>query len=154
MAHSQKSSDYIRTALPAQAKTGGEAWADKFAHLPAEERRMRMMQLVAGSVRARARKAGFPDPVIIEAQFKPAPGGGYVVDDGVPAVPLRPEYGGDGRTPDDALAEARAAVLADGVRRAGERIDPAKAASLADDIRRVMSLGPDGRRAKRAARGG
>ena len=42
------------------------------------------------------------------------PGGGYIVDD-KPMPPLRPEYGGDGRTLEDALGEAKAAKHPDHV---------------------------------------
>ena len=47
----------------------------------------------------------------MEAKVKPLPGGGYVLSN-KPMVPLRPEWGGDGRTPAnaEAEAEARAAV--------------------------------------------
>ena len=35
------------------------------------------------------------------------PGGGYVLNSDQPMVPLRPEYGGDGRTLEDTLREAK-----------------------------------------------
>ena len=47
--------------------------------------------------------------------MRPLRGGGYVLDQSKPMPPLRPEYGGDGRTLEDALKEAKRAKNKDHV---------------------------------------
>ena len=93
--------------LPKLAHIGGQAWASDFARLSAEEQRTIVLRMVAGTARYRARRAGYPDPIIYEAIVKSLPGGGFALDQSVPMVPLRFEYGGDGRTDEDARWEAR-----------------------------------------------
>ena len=100
--------EYDLTRLPAQARDASLAVADHFPRLPVHQQRIRILQAVVGGLRARARRAGHPEPIILEAKVKPLPGGGFVLDQDQPMVPLRPEYGGDGRTVEDARAEERA----------------------------------------------
>jgi hypothetical protein len=50
-----------------------------------------------------ARRKGKPDPIILESEVKPLPGGGYALDR---TRPLPVEYG-DGRALEVALREAR-----------------------------------------------
>ena len=68
-----------------------------------------------------ARRKDKPEPIFVEAVLKPLPGGGFVVDD-KPMAPLRPEWGGDGRTSADALREAKAAKPRDDVHIASLRL--------------------------------
>ena len=58
--------------------------------------------MVTARSRCAARRAGRPDPIWVEATVKPLEGGGYVLVD---TKPLRPEYGGDGRTPENTKDE-------------------------------------------------
>jgi hypothetical protein len=95
---------YDLMRLPALAKAGGAAWASDFAALPAEEQRAIVTRMIAERSRCAARRAGRPDPLLYEATVKPLKGGGCEL---VSTVPLRPEWGGDGRTLEDALREAK-----------------------------------------------
>ncbi len=106
-------------------KPTGLSLADAFHCLSKEEQRAIILRALAGSVRSNARRAGHPEPVILEAKVKPLPGGGYVLDQDS-LKPLRAEYGGDGRTPADALAEARAM---------DSQLDPKGAKAAADRIK-------------------
>jgi hypothetical protein len=100
--------------LPQYAQRGGHARASVIAALPADEQRAIVTRLTVERVRAMARRKGKPEPIFVEARVKPLPGGGFIVEDG-PEVPLRPEFGGDGRTFEDALREAKAAKPKDHV---------------------------------------
>ena len=91
---------YDLTRLPAQAKAAGQAWADAFARLPVNQQRAIILRAVVGTLRSNARQAGHPEPIIMEAKYKPLEGGGYVLDQSQPMVPLRPEYGCDGYMPE------------------------------------------------------
>lgn len=100
---------YDLTRLPAQAKAAGQAWADAFARLPVNQQRAIILRAVVGTLRSNARRAGHPEPIIMEAKYKPLEGGGYVLDQSQPMVPLRPEYGCDGymhEAPDPQPAQA------------------------------------------------
>ena len=78
---------YDLTRLPAQAKAAGQAAADAFHRLPAHQQRKRILQAVVGTLRSNARRAGHPDPVILDAKLKPLPGGGYVPTSAIPSNP-------------------------------------------------------------------
>jgi hypothetical protein len=94
--------DYYHVTLPAMAQRAGKAWASDFARLSNEEQRTIIVRAVVGAIRYQARKAGKPEPMIVEAVLKPLPGGGYEVDVEKPHRPLRPEWGG--KRPDGTIA--------------------------------------------------
>jgi hypothetical protein len=100
-------SEYALTRLPTLAKAGGAAWASNFAAKPEDEQRAIIMRITTAAMRANARKAGHPEPIILESEVKPLLDGGFAVDPSAPMPPLREEYGGDGRTLEDALREAK-----------------------------------------------
>jgi len=117
-----------------QAKAAGQAWADTFHRLSAEEQRAIILRAVTGTMRSNARRAGHPEPIILEANVKPLPGGGYVLDDSKPMVPLREEWGGDGRTPEPVTPVP----------------DPKGAKAAADKIKAALPMSePPKRRAQR-----
>ncbi len=95
---------YALETLPTYARRGGNAWADDFARLSKHEQNVIVWRMVTQASRAAARRAGRPDPIWVEHTVKPLPGGGYVKAEGS-EVPLRPEYGGDGRTPENTRYE-------------------------------------------------
>jgi hypothetical protein len=88
-------SDYALETLPTYAKAGGAAWASDFAVKSTDEQRAIVYRMVTQRSRCAACRAGRPDPIWEEATVTPLKGGGYVKTS---SVPLRPEYGGDGRT--------------------------------------------------------
>jgi hypothetical protein len=47
-----------------------------------------------GTIRYNARRYGHPEPVFVEAELKPLPGGGWELDVSKPYKPLRREWGG------------------------------------------------------------
>jgi hypothetical protein len=94
---------YDLEVLPTYARQGGAAWRSDFARLPQSEQQKIIIKLIAGAARYHARRRGEPDPIIYEAPIKQLPGGGFVRDESKPLVPLRAEYGGDGRSYEDAL---------------------------------------------------
>ena len=102
--HSHRPSFYALEVLPKLAKAGGAAWADDFARRPTQEQRAIIWHAVTGSIRYWARRMGYPDPIILESTVRPLKGGGYEL---VSTAPLRPEWGGDGRTEADAIREAK-----------------------------------------------
>ena len=91
----RRKSYYALETLPTYAKAGGAAWASDFAVKSTHEQRAIVYRMVTQRSRCAARRAGRPDPIWVEANLKPLEGGGYVL---VSTAPLRPEYGGDGRT--------------------------------------------------------
>jgi hypothetical protein len=104
-----RKSAYALECLPLMAKDAGQASAAAFAAKPEAERRAIINRTIAGTFRHIARRRGEPDPVILEAEVKPLPdGNGFVIVD-QPMPPLRRLHGGDGRTLEDALREAKAA---------------------------------------------
>ena len=102
--HAHRKSFYALEQLPKLAKAGGAAWADDFGRLPTQEQRAIIWYAVTGSIRYWARRMGQPVPIIFESIVRPLKGGGYEL---VSTAPLRPEWGGDGRTEADADREAK-----------------------------------------------
>jgi hypothetical protein len=98
----RRKSYYALEVLPSYGKRGGTMWADDFARLSKHEQRAIIYRMVTARSRCAARRAGRPDPIWVEATVKPLEGGGYVLVD---TKPLRPEYGGDGRTPENTRHE-------------------------------------------------
>lgn len=98
-----------------QAKAAGQAFADAFHRLSKEEQREVILRTVAGTLRSNARRAGHPEPIIMDCRMDKLPGGGYVLVEGS-LVALSAEWGGDSRTvetagpgqPDPAGARAKA----------------------------------------------
>jgi hypothetical protein len=58
--------------------------------------------MIAQRSRCAARRAGRPDPILVEATVKALDGGGYEL---VSTEPLRSEWGGDGRTVENTKGE-------------------------------------------------
>ena len=83
------------------------AQAANFARLPEAERRVLINRAIVGSLRYLARRYGRPEPIISEVTVRSLPGGGSVMVKGS-EKPLREEWGGDGRTLEGALREAKA----------------------------------------------
>ena len=110
---------YDLTRLPKLAKSGGQAWASDFARLQTQEQRAIVIRLVAQRVRYFAHRYGKPVPIILEATVKPLEGGGYEL---VSTAPLRPEYGGDGRTVENTKGERPRSTDNFELRMAAERI--------------------------------
>jgi hypothetical protein len=88
------SNPYDVVGLPLRAKAAGQAWGDTFARLSVHEQQRIIVRLTVERIRASARKAGKPEPMIVEAILKPLPGGGYELDVSKPYRPLRKEWGG------------------------------------------------------------
>lgn len=86
------------------ARAAGRAWADEFGRLSIQEQQTIIWRAVTGSIRYWARRMGQPVPIILESIVKPLDGGGYEL---ASTAPLRPEWGGDGRTAADAEREAK-----------------------------------------------
>jgi hypothetical protein len=95
---------YDLMRLPKQAKAAGQAWADDFARLSTKEQQAIVWRAVTAAARAKAIRSGKPVPIFFESIVKPLDGGGYEL---VSTAPLRPEWGGDGRTEADAEREAK-----------------------------------------------
>jgi hypothetical protein len=114
-----RKSYYALEVLPKHAKAGGLAWASDFAVKPAHEQRAIVYRMITERSRRAARRAGRPDPIWVEAIVKPLDGGGYVLVD---TKPLRSEYGGDGRTVENARDEEPRTQDTIELRAAAERI--------------------------------
>jgi hypothetical protein len=84
---------YDLEVLPKQAQVAGLAWASDFARLPDDEQRAIVVRLTVTRIRACARRAGHPEPIITEVTLRPD---GTVVEGS--ERPLREEWGG--RTPE------------------------------------------------------
>jgi hypothetical protein len=99
---------YDLEVLPKYALRAAQAKAADFAAKSKDEQRAIVTRLTVERVRAMARRKGKPEPIITEVTVKPLPGGGCVGVEGTER-PLRPEFGGDGRTLEDALRGAKSA---------------------------------------------
>ena len=103
---------------------------------PAEQRAI-VNRMIVGTIRYWARRQGYPEPVIVEQNVKPLKGGGYVTVEGSDR-PLRPEYGGDGRTLADAMDEARRGPLTKTSLKLVQAVERHKAALAAAGIEVVV----------------
>jgi hypothetical protein len=97
-----RKSYYALEVLPTYAKQGGAAWASDFARLSDHEQKAIVCRMLAERSRRAARRAGRPDPILVEVTVKPLEGGGYEL---VSTAPLRSEWGGDGRTVENTKGE-------------------------------------------------
>jgi hypothetical protein len=79
--------------LPIQSKRAGQAWADKFATLPPAEQARIISKAVVAATKARARRAGHPEPIFTRPVMKLVCGV-YVLDHN---EPLPEELGGTKR---------------------------------------------------------
>jgi hypothetical protein len=100
---------YDLTVLPTLASSGGKARHEQVQRMSKEDQRALWTRVSVGTIRFNARRYGHPDPIFVEQPVKTLPGGGCVVDESKPAVALRREWGGDGRSYEDALKEAQQA---------------------------------------------
>jgi hypothetical protein len=87
---------------------------------------MIVMLMLTATMRANARRAGHPEPIISEATVRPLPGGGYALAQGT-NVPLREEWGGTERDAEAVAAKNLAPTPDPGV--AGTDMKPAKDAA-------------------------
>ena len=63
-AHAAKAIEAVRPRLPMLAGVAGRAWAAKFHSLPAQERADIITRMTIASLRAHAKRKGYPPPVV------------------------------------------------------------------------------------------